>query len=314
MPPRPAPAAPAPYSLRQIQQMLGLSRKVITRLIAAGFVVPQRGPRNAYRFSFQDVVLLRTAHQLRQAKIGPRRLLRSLKQLKAKLPDEMPLSGLRIKVIGNDVAVRDADARWEAPSGQLLLDFEVAAAHSGGAMADIGADRGRTSVGAASAAIATEAGNQIAAEAAPTTNAGSDITELFTLAVHHETTGNPTAAEHAYRRVLASTPDHLDAAINLSAMLCDAGRCADALAICDQAISASASNAGPAAALLHFNRAIALEDQQRAAEALQAYARALKLDPTLADAHYNAARLHEQLGHAKEALRHFSAYRRLQRS
>ena len=65
--------------------------------------------------------------------------------------------------------------------------------------------------------------------------------------------------------------------------------------------------------LLHFNRAIALEDQGRRAEALAAYNASLRLDPDLADAHYNAARLHEALGDARKAVRHFSAYRRLQR-
>ncbi len=43
--------------------MLGLSRGVITGLIASGFVAPSRGPRNEYRFTFQDVVLLRTARR-----------------------------------------------------------------------------------------------------------------------------------------------------------------------------------------------------------------------------------------------------------
>ncbi|TMH26402.1 MAG: tetratricopeptide repeat protein, partial [Betaproteobacteria bacterium] len=47
--------------------------------------------------------------------------------------------------------------------------------------------------------------------------------------------------------------------------------------------------------------------------ALDSYERCLAIDPRLADAHFNAARLHEQLGHAQKALRHFSAYRRLQR-
>jgi hypothetical protein len=48
-------------------------------------------------------------------------------------------------------------------------------------------------------------------------------------------------------------------------------------------------------------------------EALGAYNASLQLAPDLADAHYNAARLHEQLGDAKNAVRHFSAYRRLER-
>ncbi len=82
------------------------------------------------------------------------------------------------------------------------------------------------------------------------------------------------------------------------------------MAICDRAIAAGSDHI----ALLHFNRAIALEDlPDRDRDAQQAYQRSLELDPTLADAHYNLARLHEKLGHQQAALRHFSAYRRLQR-
>ncbi len=53
--------------------MLGLSRSAVARLIAHGFVSPSRGPRNEYRFSFRDVVLLRTAHKLQLADIPTRR-------------------------------------------------------------------------------------------------------------------------------------------------------------------------------------------------------------------------------------------------
>ena len=67
----------------------------------------------------------------------------------------------------------------------------------------------------------------------------------------------------------------------------------------------------PDVALLHFNHAVALEDQGRFADALAGYEQALQRDHTLADAHFNAARLHDQLGHKQQAIRHFSAYRRL---
>ena len=69
----------------------------------------------------------------------------------------------------------------------------------------------------------------------------------------------------------------------------------------------------PGSALLHFNRAVALDHLERLAEAAASYERSLALDPTLADAHYNLGRLREQLGDKRGALRHFSAYRRLQR-
>jgi len=59
--------------------------------------------------------------------------------------------------------------------------------------------------------------------------------------------------------------------------------------------------------------AIALEDLEHIDEALRCYDACLKLEPAMADAHFNAARLHERLGHATQAIRHYSAYRRLQR-
>jgi tetratricopeptide (TPR) repeat protein len=112
----------------------------VTRLIANGFVRPTRGPRNEYRFSFRDVVLLRTAHQLQAADIPTRKIVRALQQLKSRLPSELPLSGLRITAVGSKVAVRERGSQWEAESGQLLMDFEVAA--QAGSVAFVAHQRG----------------------------------------------------------------------------------------------------------------------------------------------------------------------------
>ena len=94
------PPDPSPYTIRAIQEMLGLSRGVITGLIASGFVAPTRGPRNEYRFTFREVVLLRTAVELQAARIPPRKILASLRKLKATLPAELPITGLRITAVG----------------------------------------------------------------------------------------------------------------------------------------------------------------------------------------------------------------------
>ena len=92
------------------------------------------------------------------------------------------------------------------------------------------------------------------------------------------------------------------------ALLCESRRFDEAVALYDEALTRK-----PHEALLHFNRAIALEDRGDAAAALASYHACLRLSPDLADAHYNAARLHQQLGDARQAVRHFNAYRRLQR-
>ncbi len=274
-------AAGEAWTLRSIRQALGLSRGVVAGLVAAGFVSPTRGPRNEYRFSFQDVVLLRTAHALRAAKIPPRRIVRSLQRLRSTLPERLPLSGLRITAVGNAIAVRDGATHWEPESGQLLFDFELAPARHG------------------SVALL-----QRAPQPAP---GRSEADAWFERGAALEADDAP-AAERAYRAALALAPGHVDACLNLGVLLCESGHCDDAVAIYSRTLALR-----PAVALLHYNLGVALEDRGDAAAAIAAYECSLQLDPKLADAHYNAARLHEQLGHAQLALRHYSAYRRLQR-
>jgi tetratricopeptide (TPR) repeat protein len=275
---------PATYTIRSIQEMLGLSRGVIAGLIASGFVSPGRGKRNEYRFTFQDVVLLRTAVELQAARISPRKILSALRRLKATLPAELPLTGLRITAVGNDVTVRDGRSQWQAESGQLVMDFEVAPTKGSVAFLQ-------------RAPEPAPAAPDVAGTAAAVFSRGEALEP-----------SNRRAAEAAYRKALALDPDYADAYLNLGALLCESQRYGEAVALYDEALRRF-----PDEALLHFNRAVALEDQGKASDALAGYNASLRLSPDLADAHYNAARLHEQLGDAKKAVRHFSAYRRLLR-
>lgn len=294
----------ATYNLRRVQAMLGLSRAVVSGLIEAGFVKPSRGPRNEFRFTFQDLMLLRTAYALQRSKIPPRRIVRSLARLKATLPEELPLTGLRITAIGADVAVRDRSGRWTSDSGQLLMDFEVAPAR---AQDDDGVrflDHRDAGPGdARSPASAPAAGPR-------DTSAGNSADTAREWFVRGEALEAHDAhgAELAYKEALARRPSYTDAYLNLGAMLCEAGRAGEAVDLYEHALALC-----PPSALLHFNRAVALEDSDQPAEAIASYERSLELDPTLADAHYNIGRLQEALGDTRGALRHFSAYRRLQR-
>lgn len=107
------------YSLRSLQSLLGVSRRVLSGLMEAGFVQPARGRRNELRFTFQDVVVLRTAFQLQSANIASRKILRALAKLKADLPEELPLSGIRITAVGDTVAVKTGRAQWDAASASI---------------------------------------------------------------------------------------------------------------------------------------------------------------------------------------------------
>jgi tetratricopeptide (TPR) repeat protein len=280
------------FTLRRVQAMLGLSRHIVAGLIDAGFVKPTRGKRNEWRFTFQDLMLLRTAHALREQSVAPRRILKSLARLKATLPAELPLTGLRITAIGSDVVVRDRSGRLQADSGQLLMDFDVApvagtvAILERGAVADAGVED--------ATAIAGQARND-------------DAFALFERALELEDS-EPAEAEAMYLQALALAPDLEDAYLNLGAMLDAGGRYSEMVRLCDAALQHC-----PESALLHFNRGVALDHLENLDEAAASYERSLALDATLADAHFNLAQLHQQAGDEQGALRHYSAYRRLQR-
>lgn len=112
------------FGVREVEKLLGLPRSTIHGLVRAGFVSPVRGPRQTYLFSFQDLIVLRTAQALAAARVPAKRITRSLKELRRQLPDSMPLSGLSIGAVGDRVVVKEGASRWQAESGQYVLAFE----------------------------------------------------------------------------------------------------------------------------------------------------------------------------------------------
>ncbi len=266
------------YGVGDVERLLHLPRSAIRRLVEAGFVSPERGPRKSYRFSFQDLIVLRTAQALARANVPHRRITRSLKELRRQLPDAVPLSGLSICAVADRVVVKEGGSRWQADSGQYLLELDVDAADAGHALKVI--ER-------------SDAGGQ------------ADAEDWFERGCALES-DDAAAAIAAYQRAVASDPEHLSAWVNLGRLLHECGRLADAEAAYRTALAACGNDP-----LLLFNLGVLLEDLERKEEALEAYERALHRDPRLADCHYNLALLCEKLERPKQALRHMAQYRRL---
>jgi tetratricopeptide (TPR) repeat protein len=261
--------------------MLDLPVGEVRRLARDGFVAPRRGPRNELRFSFQDLVLLRTAASLRHARISRARVRRALRSLRAQLPEGRPLHTVRVCAEGDRVVVQDGGARWQPETGQTLLDLDV------GDLARRVAPVVRAAVRRSAAPLDVDAWYRW----------GCDLDDAA-----------PAEAEAAYRRALAIDPHHAGAHLNLGRLLHERGD----LRAAELHYRLAAASPGHRA-LAAFNLGVALEDQGLADEALLAYARALEADRTLADAHHNAARLLERLGRRDDALRHLAEYRRLSR-
>jgi tetratricopeptide (TPR) repeat protein len=265
------------YAVRDVERMLGLPRSTVRALVEAGFVSPARGPRNAWLFSFQDLIVLRTAKALASAKVPRRRIIRSLKELRRHLPGAMPLSGLAIAAVGDRVVVKNGASAWQADSGQYLLAFEGNPAD--GSLNVI--DRVRP------------------AQPSPRTG------DWFDKAVALENT-DPAAAIEAYGRAVAAAPSHRDAHINLARLLHEANRLPEAEAAYRSAIKACGNDA-----LLLYNFGVLLDDMDRKPEAIAAYEEALASRPDMADCHYNLALLYEDINKQQQAIRHLAQYRRL---
>jgi tetratricopeptide (TPR) repeat protein len=268
------------YGFRDVEKLLRLSRGTIRSLIASGFVTPTRGPRGAWRFSFQDLIVLRTAQALADANVPPRRITKSVRELRRLLPDAMPLSGLRISAEGDRVVVREGGSRWQAESGQYVLGFESDPAD----------------------------GSLSVIEREDDVDASNAASEWFAKGVALETE-DADAAVRAYERAIAADPAFLDAHINLGRFLHDAKRFAEA----ERVYSAAIKQCGNDPVLL-YNLGVLFDDMDRAAEAMQAYQAALRGDPDLADGHYNLSLLYEKLAKPKDAIRHMARYRVLLRN
>ena len=219
------------FGVREVEKLLRLPRRTIHSLIKAGFVSPARGPGQTYRFSFQDLIVLRTAQALAAAKVPAKRITRSLKELRRHLPASMPLSGLSIGAVGDRVVVKEGASRWQAESGQYLLAFE---------------------------------GDPAAGELKVMQREPDNLEEQIDRGYALHEAGKLAEAEAVYRDALETWgPDAL-LFYNLGVLLEDLGRKSEAMQAYYAALSAD-----PAMADCHYNLALIFEEQGRGQDAIR---------------------------------------------
>lgn len=269
------------FSVQDVERVLRLSRSTIRGLIKTGFVQPSRGPKRELRFSFQDLIVLRAARALLEAKIPRRRITRSLEDLRRRLPEQMPLSGLSISAVGDRVVVRDGKNHFQVDDGQYVLGL------------DVSVENGVIRV--------VEHKEQSASATPPAETAD----EYFDKALQLEET-DPKAAQAAYERAVEIEPTYSAPWINLGRLLHTRHDEKKAELVYRRALQ----ECGPHP-VLYFNLGVVLEDLGQLDAAIDAYKSAIAEDSNLADAHFNLARLYEAQGKEQQALRHLGQYRRL---
>ena len=270
------------YTVADVAQLLKLAPAQVRAFARDGFLSPGRGPRGDFRFSFQDLVVLRAAKDLAAARIPARRIRRTLKRLRQELPRGRSLAELRITAEGERIVVRDGETAWNPDSGQVVIDFQV------------------RDLATRAAPIARRT-----ARAAQAAEADYDADAWYELGLELEAVA-PQEARDAYRRALELDPHHADAHVNLGRLLQEEDLTEEAETHYRAALAES-----PEHATAWFDLGTALEDLRRPGDAVEAYRRAILADRRLADAHFNLARLYEKAGKKAAVLRHLGIYQRL---
>lgn len=269
------------YTTREVAEALGVPTHRVRALARRGFLEPERVGRGL-RFSFPDIIVLRTALALQLSGVSARRLNRALRELKGQLPRGRPLSAVRVVAQGEEILVQDRDTVWVPETGQVAFDFAV--------------DELASRVEPFAARASRERTAQFEEMAAD---------DWYDLGHDLEAVSLKQAVE-AYRKALELDPGHAEAHVNLGRLQHETGRLDDAEGHYRQALAVRPDH--PTA---RFNLGVALEDRGRAQAAVAAYQEALQVDPQLAAAHFNLARLLEAAGDTTGAVGHLAAYKRI---
>jgi tetratricopeptide (TPR) repeat protein len=265
------------YTTSEVSELIGLKPAQVRHFVRRSLLMPERGEHGEYRFDFQDVVLLRTAKGLLEARVSPRRALRALLKVRSGMVDARGLASVRIFADGNSVLVREDDRLWEVETGQSHFDFEAPAAEH-----DI------ARIGPRKLIVTPEAGSL-------------DSDDWYNLGLDLEDASSARALD-AYVKALEMNPRNADAHVNLGRLLQLGGDIKRGKRHYERALDLV-----PTHQLALYNLGTVFDELNEFEAAAGFYMRA----PAVPDAHYNLSRIFEILGDELGARRHMRNYRQL---
>jgi tetratricopeptide (TPR) repeat protein len=264
------------FTTRQVARLAKLSPSRVRRCVYAGFLAPARGSRRRFEYSLRDLMTLRAARVMFDAKFSPRRVAAVLANLQQHI-DGRELSSLTFSIDQGRVMVTDGTQRWHADSGQMLLRFEPPR------------DRKRR----VRALDQADSPDEMEAQRA------------FDRALALEDR-SPQDAMVAYRTVLAHDASVGPAHINLGRLEHESHNFKAA-----ERHYLAALQLSPDEPTTLFNLALLAEDTGDPRLAVRRYQHVLSVAPDLADAHQRLSALYQSLGDRTAARRHLQHYRRL---
>ena len=270
------------YTTDDVLRILHLSVETFRACLRAASY-PSSRTRREPTFSFQDLLIIRTAHGLLEAGIPVGRVRKVLTSLKRQLPDDQALSHVKIYADGRRVVVWDATGQWQPDSGQFLLGFDAEEVKR-------------------PAKVRTLPGQRHASRTRLTAR------QWYERALELEQ-DSPEEACHAYEEAIKSDPTFVDAHLNLGLLYHISHRLDRAEGCYRKAIESR-----PDEALAYFNLAGVLNQKGDRSGAIAAYTQAIERQPDLREAHDQLALLYDAEGNTTMAFRHGSASYQLKKS
>lgn len=265
------------FSRQDVLRILEISSRQLVGWEKAGLIPAKQ------TYSFQDLGQLRTLRALREESVSAASIRHSVVAMKAVAGMANPLVEATVVRTGTRLAFRCQGAMVDPIRRQLLFDFERCEGQAAGPEPELLRHPGT------SPATATQ--------------------ELFYAAVQAEETGEKHRAITLYEEILAADPGYAPAYINLGTIHFHQRHYHRA-----EELYRQATEADPAYVLAFFDLGNVLDELDRPEESIAAYQRAVELAPRYADAHYNLALAYERKDEGRNALRHWQAYVKLDRS
>lgn len=265
------------YKRQDVLRILRLPVRQLEMWERAGLIAP------AEVYAFDTLSQLRKLRELAATRISAKSIRRSVEAMGRVAGLAHPLSEALVAPHRARLAFRQGGALVDPLTSQLAFDFDLSAAGLPGVL------------------------RKISEQPAVTP---SELQEFFQRAVRLEERPETLAeAKAMYEGILQLAPAHAASAINLGTICYNERNYTRA-----ERLYRRATEADPEYALAFFDLGNVLDEQARLPEAIIAYERALALVPQYGDAHYNLALAYDRLGERRKALRHWTAYTRLDAS
>jgi len=113
------------FSTRSAARILAVSPERIRYWVKQRLVRPAWTRGHGYQFAFNDLLMMRLAKELLPTRRHLEPIRRCLERLGRLLTPERPVTALKVFEEDGRIVVRDGRVKFEAESGQLILNFDI---------------------------------------------------------------------------------------------------------------------------------------------------------------------------------------------